>query len=65
LWTNDLRAAMNMVREIDAGTVWVNAHVPLDPSMPFGGMKQSGMGREFGKGAVESFTETKSICIAH
>jgi len=65
LWTNDLRAAMNMVREIDAGTVWVNAHVPLDPNMPFGGMKQSGMGREFGKGAVESFTETKSICIAH
>ncbi|MFP6560313.1 aldehyde dehydrogenase family protein [Paraburkholderia sp. B3] len=65
LWTNDLRAAMKLVREIDAGTVWVNSHVPLDPSMPFGGMKQSGIGREFGKGAVESFTETKSVCIAH
>ena len=65
LWTNDLRAAMNLVREIDAGTVWVNPHVPLDPGMPFGGMKQSGMGREFGKGAVENFTETKSVCIAH
>jgi phenylacetaldehyde dehydrogenase len=65
LWTNDLRAAMRLVREIDAGTVWVNSHVPLDPGMPFGGMKQSGIGREFGKGAVESFTETKSVCIAH
>ncbi|WP_233859190.1 aldehyde dehydrogenase family protein [Paraburkholderia sp. HD33-4] len=65
LWTNDLRATMNLVRDIDAGTVWVNSHVPLDPGMPFGGMKQSGMGREFGKHAIDAFTETKSVCIAH
>jgi phenylacetaldehyde dehydrogenase len=65
LWTNDLRAVMNLVPEIDAGTVWVNCHVPLDPGMPFGGYKQSGIGREFGKYAVEGFTETKSVCIAH
>ncbi len=65
LWSNDLRAVMNLVPRIEAGTVWVNCHVPLDPSMPFGGYKQSGMGREFGKYAVEGFTETKSICIAH
>ncbi|MCC8394549.1 aldehyde dehydrogenase family protein [Paraburkholderia sp. MMS20-SJTR3] len=65
LWTNDLRAAMNLIGRIDAGTVWVNCHVPLDPSMPFGGYKQSGIGREFGKYAVEGFTETKSVCIAH
>nr|WP_178392179.1 aldehyde dehydrogenase family protein [Burkholderia sp. SRS-W-2-2016] len=65
LWTNDLRAAMNLIPQIDAGTVWVNCHVPLDPSMPFGGYKQSGIGREFGKYAVEGFTETKSVCIAH
>ncbi|VXC15207.1 phenylacetaldehyde dehydrogenase [Burkholderia sp. 8Y] len=65
LWTNDLRAAMNLVPQMEAGTVWVNCHVPLDPSMPFGGYKQSGIGREFGKYAVEGFTETKSVCIAH
>ncbi|WP_179402487.1 aldehyde dehydrogenase family protein [Burkholderia guangdongensis] len=65
LWTNDLRAVMNLVPEIDAGTVWVNCHVPLDPGMPFGGYKQSGIGREFGKHAIEGFTETKSVCIAH
>ncbi|MEK6423579.1 MAG: aldehyde dehydrogenase family protein [Burkholderia gladioli] len=65
LWTNDLRAAMNLVPEIEAGTVYVNCHVPLDPSMPFGGVKQSGLGREFGRHAVEGFTETKSVCIAH
>ncbi|WP_126284310.1 MULTISPECIES: aldehyde dehydrogenase family protein [Burkholderia cepacia complex] len=65
LWTNDLRAAMDLVRKIEAGTVWVNCHVPLDPCMPFGGFKQSGIGREFGKGAVEGYMETKSVCIAH
>ena len=65
LWSNDLRAVMNLVPQIDAGTVWVNSHVPLDPSMPFGGYKQSGIGREFGKYAIEGFTETKSVCIAH
>ncbi len=65
LWTNNLNHTMNMVPRIQAGTVWVNAHVPLDPAMPFGGVKQSGIGREFGKMAVENFTETKSVCIAH
>ncbi|RDU96248.1 aldehyde dehydrogenase family protein [Trinickia dinghuensis] len=65
LWTNDLRAAMNLVPQFEAGTVWVNCHVPLDPSMPFGGYKQSGIGREFGKHAIDGFTETKAVCIAH
>lgn len=65
LWTNDLRAALSLVPQIEAGTVWVNCHVPLDPGMPFGGYKQSGIGREFGRHAIEGFTETKSVCIAH
>lgn len=65
LWTNNLNNTMNMVPKIQAGTVWVNSHVPLDPAMPFGGVKQSGIGREFGKTSVESFTETKTVCIAH
>lgn len=65
LWTNDLTKAMNLVPRIEAGTVWVNAHVLLDPNMPFGGVKQSGMGREFGRAVVEAYTEIKSVCIAH
>ena len=65
IWSNDLKMVMDLAPNIDAGTVWVNCHLPLDPSMPFGGYKQSGIGREFGKYAVEGFTETKSICIAH
>jgi phenylacetaldehyde dehydrogenase len=65
LWTNDLSKAMNLVPRIEAGTVWVNAHVLLDPAMPFGGVKQSGMGREFGRTVIEAYTELKSVCIAH
>ena len=65
LWTNDLTKALNLVPRIESGTVWVNAHVLLDPSMPFGGVKQSGMGREFGRAVVEAYTEIKSVCIAH
>ncbi|MNY39620.1 Phenylacetaldehyde dehydrogenase [compost metagenome] len=65
LWTNDLTQAMNLIPQIEAGTVWVNTHVPLDPNLPFGGHKQSGVGREFGRGAVEAFTELKSVCIAY
>ncbi|MDG9729414.1 aldehyde dehydrogenase family protein [Ignatzschineria sp. RMDPL8A] len=65
LWTNNLKHTMDLTRKIEAGTVWVNSHVPLDPAMPFGGVKQSGIGREFGKTAVENFTETKTVCIAH
>lgn len=65
IWSNDLKRVMNLVPQIEAGTVWVNCHIPLDPSMPFGGYKQSGIGREFGQYAIEGFTETKSVCIAH
>lgn len=65
LWTRDLGRAMNLIPRIESGTVWVNTHVLIDPAMPFGGVKQSGIGREFGSSAVESFTELKSVCIAH
>jgi phenylacetaldehyde dehydrogenase len=54
---------MKMIPEIQAGTVWVNSHVPLDPNMPFGGYKQSGIGRDFGVGSLDAYLETKSVCI--
>lgn len=65
LWTESLTQTMRAVPQIQAGTVWVNSHVPLDPSMPFGGYKESGYGRDFGVGSLEAYTEVKSICIAH
>ena len=65
LWTQNLKSTMDLIRRIDAGTVWVNNHLPLDPNMPFGGYKQSGIGREFGTRWVEQFTEEKTVCITH
>jgi phenylacetaldehyde dehydrogenase len=65
IWSNDLKQVMGMIPRLQAGTVWVNAHNLLDPSMPFGGFKQSGLGREMGHAAIEAFTENKSVCIAY
>jgi len=63
IWTNNLSAAHRLIPRIKAGTVWVNCHNLVDPSMPFGGYKQSGFGREHGRVAVEAYTEIKSVCI--
>ena len=65
IWSNDLARVMELIPQVEAGTVWVNNHVPVDPNMPFGGFKQSGMGREFGRSAIEGFTELKSVCITY
>lgn len=65
LWTRDLASAMNLTPRIEAGTVWVNSHIFIDPNMPFGGFKQSGTGRDFGIDWLDAYTEMKSVCIAH
>ncbi|MEN2792965.1 aldehyde dehydrogenase family protein [Sphingomonas oligophenolica] len=65
LWTRDLSTAMNITPRLEAGTVWVNSHVFIDPNMPFGGFKQSGVGRDFGVDWLDAYTELKSVCIAH
>lgn len=65
VWTSDLSAAMTLTRQLEAGTVWVNAHNFIDPNMPFGGMKQSGIGRDFGTEWLNAYTDIKSVCIAH
>jgi phenylacetaldehyde dehydrogenase len=63
IWSNDLRAVHRLVPKIRAGTVWVNCHNFVDPNMPFGGFKQSGIGREHGRAAIELYTELKSVCM--
>lgn len=65
LWTNDLSKALRMVPAIHAGTVWVNMHTLLDPAVPFGGVKSSGIGREFGSAFIEDYTELKSVMIRY
>ncbi len=65
LWTNDLGKALRMIPAINAGTVWVNMHTMLDPAVPFGGNKSSGVGREFGAAFIEDYTELKSVMIRY
>lgn len=63
LWTRDVHKIFGLVPKLRAGTVWVNCHSVLDATMPFGGYKQSGWGRELGREAVYSYLESKSLCI--
>ncbi|MFE2432610.1 aldehyde dehydrogenase family protein [Streptomyces sp. NPDC059373] len=64
VWTRDLGRAHRMAAELEAGTVWVNTYNEFDPAVAFGGMKQSGLGRDLGDAAVEGLTELKSITVA-
>ncbi len=63
VWTRDIGTAMQMVRKIDSGQVSVNMHAALDPAMPFGGNKQSGWGREFGKEGLDAYLKTKGVTV--
>jgi aminomuconate-semialdehyde/2-hydroxymuconate-6-semialdehyde dehydrogenase len=65
LWTNDLKKTMRISRHIHTGIVWVNTWLLRDLRTPFGGMKNSGVGREGGFEALRFFTEPKNICIKY
>jgi len=64
VWTQNVSRAHRVAERINTGTVWVNCWLLRDLRVPFGGMKQSGVGREGGTEALNFFTETKNICIA-
>jgi phenylacetaldehyde dehydrogenase len=64
IWTKDLSSMHRLAARIKAGTVWGNCHSVIDPAMPFGGYKQSGLGREQARQGVEAYTELKSVVIA-
>jgi aminomuconate-semialdehyde/2-hydroxymuconate-6-semialdehyde dehydrogenase len=63
LFTSDLRRAHRFAAGVDAGLVWVNTWLERDLRTPFGGMKQSGLGREGGQEAMRFFTEAKNVCL--
>jgi len=65
LWTRDLERAHRVAERLECGTVWVNCWLVRDLRTPFGGVKQSGVGREGGDEALRFFTEPKTVCIKY
>jgi len=63
VWTENLKRAHGVAAKLNSGIIWVNCWLVRDLRTPFGGMKQSGVGREGGTEALEFFTEAKNICI--
>src|SRR5271155_5067894 len=63
VWTRDIKKAHSIADNIRAGTVWVNCYNVLDPRAPFGGFKQSGIGRELGEYGLQQYTEVKTVTV--
>jgi acyl-CoA reductase-like NAD-dependent aldehyde dehydrogenase len=63
LWTNNLQRAHKVAREMHAGMVWINSYKRVNPGSPFGGVGQSGYGREMGFDAMREYTQVKSVWV--
>jgi aminomuconate-semialdehyde/2-hydroxymuconate-6-semialdehyde dehydrogenase len=63
VWTRDLQRAHRVAAALDAGTIWINCWLLRDLRVPFGGMKDSGVGREGGFDSLRFFTEAKNVCV--
>jgi acyl-CoA reductase-like NAD-dependent aldehyde dehydrogenase len=63
VWTRDIKKAHKTARRLQAGTVWINTYGLYDSGMPFGGLKQSGYGRELGRQGLLEYTQTKSVWV--
>jgi acyl-CoA reductase-like NAD-dependent aldehyde dehydrogenase len=64
LWTNDLRRALRVAKAVESGVLSVNSHSSVHVEAPFGGFKQSGLGRDLGMAAMEGYTELKNVYVA-
>ncbi len=65
VWTSNLDRSMRMSKQLESGIVWINTWLNRDLRTPFGGMKDSGVGREGGFEALNFFTESKNVCIKY
>ena len=63
VWTSDLATTKRVFDEVHAGIIWVNRHLTVPPEIPFGGMNDSGIGRENGSHALESYSRTKTLFL--
>jgi acyl-CoA reductase-like NAD-dependent aldehyde dehydrogenase len=64
VWSADVARASELAGRLECGTAWVNSHAMIQPNMPFGGVKESGMGVEFGRYGLEEYTNIQSLYIA-
>jgi betaine-aldehyde dehydrogenase len=64
IWTNDLKRALRIARRVESGVLSINSHSSVHVEAPFGGFKQSGLGRDLGMNALEAYTETKNVYIS-
>ena len=63
VWTSDLARGHRVAAELDTGMVWVNTWLLRDLRVPFGGIKESGVGREGGDNSMAFFSEARNVCI--
>jgi aldehyde dehydrogenase (NAD+) len=63
VWTRDITKALAIANSVRAGTVWVNCYDVFDAAAPFGGFKQSGIGRELGEYGLQQYTEVKTVTV--
>lgn len=64
VWTSDMARPFTAAKRLRAGTVWTNTYRAVSYMMPFGGFKNSGIGRESGQDAIYEYLETKSVWLA-
>jgi aldehyde dehydrogenase (NAD+) len=63
VWSKDEEKALRVAKKLRAGTIWINEYHLINEKAPFGGYKQSGLGRELGEDALDAYTEIKHIHI--
>jgi acyl-CoA reductase-like NAD-dependent aldehyde dehydrogenase len=63
VWSNDLKKAADLASRLECGTAWVNEHGAIQPDAPFGGVKQSGIGVEFGRYGLEEYTSIQTLKV--
>jgi phenylacetaldehyde dehydrogenase len=63
IYTKDMSRAHRIANQLRSGTVWINCYNIFDAALPFGGYKQSGIGREMGRAMIDLYTETKSVLM--